>query len=414
MFKRYGRVVSASGITLSATGLALSIGDVVKVKTKSGHIYGEVIGVFGDSTNIMVYGNTDRISVDSIVYGVQDFRNYVISDQMLGSVVNCFGEGLLENVNFTDTMPLGHNKLAFSNRAAVSEILDVGVSAINSMITVGKGQRLGIFAGSGVGKSVLQTMIAKNVDADICVCALIGERSREVIDFVEKTLNAETRKKTIVVSAPADTSPLEKIRATEYAMRIAEHYRDTGKDVVLLYDSLTRYAHALRAVGLANNEPPTMKGYPPSVFTVLPQFVERSGNARSGSITSLFTVLMDGDDETDPVVDSARAILDGHIMLSRELAAKGVYPAIDISKSISRCMTDLHDDTTLAKANRVKSLYSTYKQNEELLAMGAYQKGANSDLDDAIRLFPAIMNIVKQKPSEVRNINFTRQQLFSF
>jgi flagellum-specific ATP synthase len=308
---------------------------------------------------------------------------------------------------------LSPGSLGFSDRASVSEPLDVGVAAINGLLTLGKGQRIGVMAGSGVGKSVLLSMIAKNTDADVCVCALVGERSREVIDFVEKTLTEITRKKTVIVSAPADSSPLKKIRATEYAMRIAEYYSSKGKDVVMLFDSLTRYAHALREVGLAAGEPPTMKGYPPSVFTKIPQFVERSGNTNSGSITSVFTVLMDGDDENDPVVDSARAILDGHIMLSRKIASRGQFPAIDVSRSVSRCMSDVVDEASFDKSIKIKQMLSVYADNEELLSMGAYQEGGNPELDMSIKKMPAIMAMLKQKPSEVRNMAISRQYMYS-
>ncbi|MFD3303808.1 FliI/YscN family ATPase [Alteromonas macleodii] len=412
IFTPYGSITKAKGLTVHVSGLLLAVGDICVVDSVNHKTDAEVIGIDGVESILMVYDNIGKVSVGSIVYKKSFANSYDYCDEYLGNVLDCFGESDTCHVS-QNARPLSARKLKFSDRASVSEPLDVGIAAINGLLTLGKGQRVGVMAGSGVGKSVLQTMIAKNTQADICVCALIGERSREVIDFVEKTLTEETRRKTIVVSAPADSSPMKKLRAGEYAVRIAEKYAEEGKDVVLLFDSLTRYAHALREVGLAAGEPPTSKGYPPSVFTKLPQLVERSGNTKNGSISSVYTVLMDGDDENDPVVDSARAILDGHIMLSRKLASQGHYPAIDITKSVSRCMADLVDEQTLHKVHTVKRWLSLYAENEEFLAMGAYQPGGRPDLDEAIRKVDAVKNMVCQRPTDVRNMNLSRQYLYS-
>lgn len=413
IFTKYGHVVKATGLTVHVSGIELSVGDVCIVNSGKHSTEAECIGILANEAILMVYKDIGRISVDSVVYQKHNATEYLYSDDMLGEVVDCFGNVESEDKSFSTLASLTARKLKFSERSSVHDALDVGVGAINGLLTLGKGQRVGILAGSGVGKSVLMSMIAKNTDADICVCALIGERSREVIDFIEKTLDEKSRKKTIIVSAPADSSPLKKVRATEYAMRIAEKYSKEGQDVVLLFDSLTRYAHALREIGLASGEPPTTKGYPPSVFTKLPQLVERSGNTKSGSISSIYTVLMDGDDENDPVVDSARAILDGHIVLSRKLASKGHYPAIDVTKSVSRCMADIVPQSTLEKAMSVKQMLSVYSENEELLAMGAYQAGGNPVLDESIRKMPAIENMLKQRPAEIRNLNLSNQFLYS-
>jgi len=413
VFTPYGKVIKAAGLTVHARGVNLSVGDVCMVKGIGQETYGEVIALDGDISIIMVFDSIGHVSTSSIVYKVDGFDKFYYSENMLGCVVDAFGEVLSDDLISPSNIELKSERLRFSERASVSEHLDVGVAAINGLLTLGKGQRVGVMAGSGVGKSVLLSMIAKNTKAEICVCALIGERSREVIDFIEKTLTEVTRKTTIIISAPADSSPLKKIRATEYAMRIAEYYSSKGKDVVMLFDSLTRYAHALREVGLAAGEPPTMKGYPPSVFTKIPQLVERSGNTKNGSVTSVFTVLMDGDDENDPVVDSARAILDGHIMLSRKIASRGQFPAIDIAGSVSRCMSDVVDAASFEKSLKVKQMLSIYAENEELLSMGAYQAGGNPDLDLSIKKMPAILAMLKQKPDEIRNMAISRQYMYA-
>jgi flagellum-specific ATP synthase len=413
-FVKFGYVVEASGLSIVVSGLSLAVSNICKVVSGDEELFAEVIGFRGSDSVLMVYETITNISTLSIVYKVDSLTDMYVSDEMLGGVYDAFGKSLLTESFVTKDFPLHKKERTFRERRSVDEPIDVGVSSINALMTLGKGQRVGIMAGSGVGKSVLMSMIAKNASSQICVCALIGERSREVIDFIEKTLDENTRKTTIIISAPADSSPLKKIRATEYAARISEHYASQGKDVVLLFDSLTRYAHALREVGLAAGEPPTMKGYPPSVFTVLPQLVERSGNFSKGSITSLYTVLMDGDDENDPIVDSARSILDGHILLSRKIASRGIYPAIDISKSISRCMPDIVDPVSMDKSIKVKEYYSLYSENEELLSMGAYKEGGNPDLDVAIKKMPAILNLLKQKPTETRKFPLSQQMLYMF
>lgn len=413
-FVKFGRVKEATGLTVIVVGLSLAVGDICTIVSGVAELNAEVIGFREGDAILMVYETISKISAESIVYKVDALRDFYVSDGMLGGVYDSFGNSLLSEHAVSGGTLVAKKDWSFSERRTVDSAIDVGVSSINALMTLGKGQRVGIMAGSGVGKSVLMSMIAKNSVADVCVCALIGERSREVIDFIEKTLDEDTRKNTIIITAPADSSPLKKIRATEYAARISEYYASQGKDVVLLFDSLTRYAHALREVGLAAGEPPTMKGYPPSVFSVLPQLVERSGNFKNGSITSLYTVLMDGDDENDPVVDSARSILDGHIMLSRKIASRGIYPAIDITRSISRCMPDIVDEVTLEKSMRVKELYGIYTENEELLSMGAYKEGGNSDLDEAIKKMPAILSILKQKPKESRKLSLSKQMIYAF
>ncbi len=280
-------------------------------------------------------------------------------------------------------------------------MLDVGVRAINALLTVGRGQRMGLFAGSGVGKSVLLGMMARFTQADIIVVGLIGERGREVKDFIENILGAEGLQRAVVVAAPADVSPLLRMQGASYATRIAEYYRDLGRNVLLIMDSLTRYSMAQREIALAIGEPPATKGYPPSVFAKLPALVERAGNGKNGgSVTAFYTVLTEGDDQQDPIADSARAILDGHIVLSRSLAESGHYPAIDIEASISRAMTELIEKSHYRKIQRFKQLTSAYQRNRDLINVGAYAAGSDPMLDEAIQLFPYMAKFLQQDIDE--------------
>lgn len=287
-------------------------------------------------------------------------------------------------------------------RAPIDSVLDVGVRAINGLLTVGRGQRMGLFAGSGVGKSVLLGMMARYTRADIIVVGLIGERGREVKEFIEHNLGAEGLARSVVVAAPADVSPLLRLQGAAYAARLAEHFRDQGQDVLLIMDSLTRYAMAQREIALAIGEPPATKGYPPSVFAKLPALVERTGmgapgpNGKAGSITAFYTVLAEGDDQQDPIADSARAILDGHVVLSRSLAEAGHYPAIDIEASISRAMTSLISQQQFNMVRRFKQVLSRYQRNRDLISVGAYVPGADPQLDDAIARYPRLEAYLQQ------------------
>ena len=281
-------------------------------------------------------------------------------------------------------------------RRAISEPLDVGVRAINALTTLGKGQRLGLFAGSGVGKSTLLGMLTRNTQADIIVVALVGERGREVRDFVDETLGPEGLKRAIIVATPADQSPLMRVNGAWRATAIAEYFRDQGMNVLLLMDSLTRFAQAQREIGLAAGEPPVSRGYTPSVFSLLPRLVERAGNNQHGSITAIYTVLVEGDDLDDPIADASRAILDGHIVLSRKLADEGVFPAIDVSASISRAMVSLVDEGHYAGLQVIKEHIATYHANRDLITIGAYQRGSDPRIDAAIAAYPQIMELLRQ------------------
>jgi flagellum-specific ATP synthase len=301
------------------------------------------------------------------------------------------------------------------SRAPITQSLDVGIRAINALLTVGRGQRMGLFAGSGVGKSVLLGMMARYTEAEVIVVGLIGERGREVKEFIEQILGEEGLRRSVVVAAPADVSPLMRMQGAAYATSIAEYFRDQGKHVLLIMDSLTRYAMAQREIALAIGEPPVTRGYPPSVFARLPQLVERAGNGveGGGSITAFYTVLAEGDDQQDPIADAARAILDGHIVLTRSLADAGHYPAIDIEQSISRAMVNLIKPTHLEQIRRFKQLYSRYQRSRDLISVGAYVSGTDPLLDQAISLYPKLENFLQQNLDQRADYESSSRDLYS-
>jgi flagellum-specific ATP synthase len=298
-------------------------------------------------------------------------------------------------------------------RGAINQTLDTGIKALNTCLTIGRGQRIGLVAGSGVGKSVLLGMLTRNTEADVVVIGLIGERGREVQEFIHQTLGKEGLAKSVVVAAPANISPVLRLKATNLTHLIAEYFRDRGQNVLMLCDSLTRVAHAQREIGLAIGEPPTAKGYPPSVFALLPRLIERAGVGRNGhgSITAVYTVLAEGDDRSDPIVDIARASLDGQVMLSRQLADAAHYPAIDLAGSISRVMTNLVSPALLNAANRFRRLWTLYQQNQDLIQVGAYEAGTNADLDEAIRLRPGMEALLQQSSDDSVSIEDSHKML---
>ena len=328
-----------------------------------------------------------------------------VGEALLGRVIDGLGDPLdeLDRPICDDKYMLDGSSLNPFKRRPITEILDVGIRNINALLTIGSGQRVGIIAGSGVGKSVLLSMITRNTTADVIVIALIGERGREVASFTKEILSSQSHEKVVIVAVPADRSPLLRIQGAKRATAICEYFRDQGKNVLLIMDSLTRVAHAQREVGLSLGEQPTSRGYPPSVISLLPTLVERTGTSAStnGAITAIYTVLADGDDViSDPVVDSARAILDGHIVLSRELAQQGIYPAIDVVQSISRLMTDIVDDEQIKNSKRLRRLISKYQENRDLVLMGGYVQGQDQDLDTALGLWPDILTFLQQEQSE--------------
>lgn len=396
-----GRITRSVGLTLEAIGLNVSVGRQCEVIAGDNRrIEAEVVGFAGDKVFLMPIKRVEGLQPGARVIPIATQQGMRIGPQLLGRVVNGIGQpldgkGPLVGDEYLDFTPHEINPL---QRHPISEPLDVGVRAINALITVGRGQRLGLFAGSGVGKSVLMGMMTKFTTADIVVVGLVGERGREVKEFIDHILGAEGLRRAVVVASPADDAPLMRLRASQLSSRIAEYYRDQGKNVLLLMDSLTRFAQAQREIALAIGEPPATKGYPPSVFAKIPQLVERAGNAAEGegSITAFYTVLTEGDDLQDPIADAARAILDGHVVLSRKLAEEGTYPAIDVESSISRAMQNIVSEEHLKMMQRFKQLSSRYQQNRDLIAIGAYTPGADPETDLAIERFPHLRAFIQQ------------------
>jgi len=396
-----GRLTRMVGLTLEAVGCRAAIGGQCDVISTSGdHIEAEVVGFSGESLYLMPTGDIRGLEQDARVVPTGRVCEAVVGDGLLGRVIDGAGRPLDGKGPLVsdERRPLTGETVNPLARSGIVEPLDVGVRAINSLLTVGRGQRLGLFAGSGVGKSVLLSMMTRYTNADVTVVALIGERGREVKEFVENNLGEEGLSKAVVVAVPADNAPLRRMHGAMLATSIAEYFRDQGLQVLLLMDSLTRFAQAQREIGLAINEPPATKGYPPSVFAKLPQLVERAGNGLKGggSITAFYTVLTEGDDQNDPIADAARAILDGHVVLSRQLADSGHYPAIDIEASISRAMNDIITPEHRAAAAAFKKPYSIYQQNRDLISVGAYQAGGDEQIDVAIEAMPLLQQFLQQ------------------
>ena len=399
-----GKLTRVIGLTMEAVGLKAPLGCECVVTSDTGESFeAEVVGFNQDKVFLMPVKSVVGIQAGARVTPKRKQAKSVIGSGLLGRVINGLGQPLDGLGNIKENNEVFDNSLINPlDRAPISEPLDVGIRAINSLITVGKGQRMGLFAGSGVGKSVLLGMMTRFTTADVVVVGLIGERGREVKEFIEHSLGKEGLNKSVVVASPADDSPLMRLRASQLASEIAEYYRDQGKSVLLLMDSLTRYAQAQREIALAIGEPPATKGYPPSVFAKIPQLVERAGNGKEGegSITAFYTVLTEGDDLQDPVADSARAILDGHIVLSRQLAEEGLYPAIDVEASISRAMTQIVDQKHLQALQRFKQLLSRFKKNRDLVSIGAYVRGSDPETDLALDIYPTLVDFIRQDLSE--------------
>ncbi|MBQ3388552.1 MAG: FliI/YscN family ATPase [Thermoguttaceae bacterium] len=398
-----GSVVSTKGLTVSATGFPAPIGALAQIKQAGGEpIPAEVVGFRDDITLLCSYSDLNGIRRGTRVEMVQTVPRLRVGDELLGRVVNAFGETLDDQPK-----PFLSHRLRYDRRPPdpctrprIDTVLSTGIRAIDGFLTVGQGQRIGIFAGSGVGKSMTLGMMTRYTDADVIVIGLIGERGREVNDFIERNLGPEERRKSVVVVSTSSEPALMRVRAAQAAMTIAEYFRDRGKNVLFLIDSVTRYAMALREIGLAAGEPPTTKGYPPSVFSAIPQLVERAGRAQTGSITAFITVLIEGDDKDDPIGDALRGLLDGHIWLSRKLSTRGHYPAIDPLESISRLMPDICTPRHLEAVNAVRRLLGVYAENEDLITVGAYHTGTNPEIDRAIRLKPAIDAWLCQRTDE--------------
>ncbi|MCL1846230.1 MAG: flagellar protein export ATPase FliI [Defluviitaleaceae bacterium] len=402
--RKLGKVSQVVGLTIESIGPDVNIGQTCLIKAgKYGDaVLSEVVGFKNNNILLMPLGNMQGVGPGNLVEAQERPITVDVSDSLLGRVLDGLGcpmdgkppieDGIVHNVTNPAPNPL--------TRDRIDTPLMLGVKAIDGLLTIGKGQRVGIFSGSGVGKSTLMGMIARNTKADINVIALVGERGREVREFIEKDLGEEGLRRSVLVVATSDTPALVRLKAAEVATSIAEYFREQGKDVMLLMDSLTRYAMAQREVGLAIGEPPVSRGYTPSVFATIPRLLERAGNSDKGSITGLYTVLVDGDDLTEPVTDTARSVLDGHIVLSRKIANRNHYPSIDVLASVSRCMSDIVEKEHKDAANNFKKSMAVYANSEDLINIGAYVRGSSEEIDEAISKHGAVNEFLTQETDE--------------
>jgi flagellum-specific ATP synthase len=414
--QRSGTLVRLVGLTLETRGIMAPLGACCEVIGKEGHrVEAEVVGFNDKTLYLMPFTDPVGVGPGDTVRVMTNSGQVSLGNELLGRVID--GRGVPIDgkpmPHLPDQLSLLGCPLNPMERGPIDQILDVGVKAINGALTIGRGQRIGLVAGSGVGKSVLLGMLTRFTKADIVVIGLIGERGREVQAFIHESLGEEGLAKSVVIAAPANVSPVLRLKATHMTHVIAEYFRDQGKNVLMLCDSLTRVAHAQREIGLAIGEPPTAKGYPPSVFALLPNLIERGGVGRHGhgSITSIYTVLAEGDDGNDPIVDIARASLDGQVMLSRRLADQAHYPAIDLNGSISRVMQTLVSADELKQSNKLRRLWSVYQQNADLVQVGAYESGSNPELDEAIRVREQMIDFLRQDMDKGEDYAMTRSKL---
>ncbi len=415
-YKWYGKVTRVVGLTIESKGPQASIGDLCYIivgKTNKIKVKAEVVGFRDEYVLLMPLNGTMEIAPGSLVEATGKPLEIKVGTGLIGKVIDGCGQLLTH-----EELPKGLTSFPTDNnppnpllRPRIHEKMSLGVRAIDSLFTVGKGQRIGIFAGSGVGKSTLLSMLAKNSAADVNVIALIGERGREVKDFIERDLGEEGLSKTVLVVATSDQPALMRIKGAMTATAVAEYFRNQGLNVNLMMDSVTRFAMAQREIGLAIGEPPTSKGYTPSVFAMLPKLLERSGTDAKGSITAFYTVLVDGDDMNEPIADAVRGILDGHLVLDRKLANKGQFPAINVLKSISRVMADIIDDQHRQAADQVRQYLSTYDDNEDLINIGAYKRGSSKEIDEAIKMHPTIISFLKQATTEETTVDQSIKRL---
>ena len=401
--KRYGKVSTVIGTIIECTGLEACVGEIFGIHTITGKVVeAEVVGLQEERTLLMPYDRVEGMKSGCLVESFGQALTVPVGEEMLGRVVDA-NASPIDNLGPIQTS--GHQEVQNSppaplQRNRINDVMFTGIRALDSMNTIGSGQRVGLFAGSGVGKSVTLGMIAKHSEADVNVIALIGERGREVQEFIEDTLGEEGMKRSVVVAVTSDMAAMSRIKGAFTATAIAEYFRDQGKNVLLMMDSVTRVAMAQREIGLASGEPPTTKGYTPSVFAILPKLLERAGKTGIGSITGIYTVLVDNDDMNEPIADAVRSILDGHIVLSRRLAHKNHYPAIDILESISRVMPNIVTDEQRAVSMKARELLATYREAEDLVNIGAYVKGSNPKIDEAIRKHPKLESFLIQDMNE--------------
>jgi flagellum-specific ATP synthase len=413
-----GKLARVAGMTLEATGCAAALGSRCLIEGRLGEqVEAEVVGFAGDRLFLMPTSGLSGVMPNARVIPTRSSAQATVGAGLLGRVIDGAGKPLDARgpILCDERVPLEGLSVNPLMRQPIHEPLDVGVRSINALFTAGRGQRLGLFAGSGIGKSSLLAMMTRFTRADVIVVGLIGERGREVKEFVEDNLGAEGLRRSVVVATPSDSSPLMRIHGAWLATAIAEYFRKQGRDVLLLMDSLTRFAQAQREIGLAIGEPPATKGYPPSVFARLPQLVERAGTGVSGtgSITAFYTVLAEGDDEHDPIVDAARAILDGHIMLSREIAEGGIYPPVDVEPSVSRSMVRVAQPSHLQAAQRFREIYSYYVRHRDLITVGAYRPGGDPQLDRAVQLWPQMEAFLNQDLNRPVSLNSSIAELQS-
>lgn len=410
-----GKVSKVIGLTVEVEGINAFVGELCIIyNNKDDEVKCEVVGFKEDAIILMPLGELVGVGPGCKVIAKGVPLNVRCSDELLGKILDGLGnpidgEAILSGENYS----LFNEPPDPMKRPRIKNIMPTGVRAIDGFLTCGEGQRIGIFAGSGVGKSTTLGMMARAAKADVNVIALIGERGREVLDFIERDLGEEGMKKSVLVCATSDKSPLVRIKGALTATSIAEYFRDKGKKVLLMMDSVTRFAMAQREVGLAIGEPPAQKGYTPSVFAMLPKLMERTGMSEKGSITAFYTVLVDGDDFNEPIADTVRGILDGHIVLSRQLAHKNHYPAIDILNSISRLMKEISSEEQIAAASKARDILANYKEAEELINIGAYEEGSNKDIDTAIKYIDKVNSYLKQNVNEVSDFNISKENLIN-
>lgn len=407
-----GKIDQIVGMTVEASGLSCNIGDVCNISIDHGEktVPAEVVGFKNNKVLLMPYYDIDGIGSNSYVSNTGEKLKVKMSDDLIGRTVDPLGnpmDGKGEIVG-NRYYPINGEPSNPMQRPPIEESLEFGVKAIDGMLTIGKGQRMGIFAGSGVGKSTLMGMIARNISAEVNVIALIGERGREVLEFINRDLGPEGMKRSVLVIATSDQSAMMRSKCALTATAIAEYFKDQGKDVLIMMDSLTRYCMAQREIGLSIGEPPVARGYTPSIYAALPKLLERSGNFENGSITGIFTVLVEGDDSNEPISDTVRGIIDGHIMLSRKVAMKNHYPAIDVLASISRLMSTIASPEHKEIAGKIRHTMSLYQENQDLISIGAYKRGTNPELDEAIAKMPLINEFLQQAV----DTRFTREETF--
>lgn len=415
LFSRTGKIENIVGMSIEASGGRGAIGDICRIYSaeSNSQILAEVVGFKSDKMLLMPYENMNGLAPGNFVRNTGRRLRLQVGDFLRGRIINAMGKP----IDGLEPFPEGESYYVDSpyinplTRPPIRERVDFGVRAIDSTLTIGKGQRVGIFAGSGVGKSTLMGMIARNVKTDINVIALVGERGREVLEFVQKDLGEEGMKRSVLVVATSDQPAMLRMKCPSVATAIAEYFRDQGLNVLLMMDSLTRFAMAQREIGLAVGEPPVARGYTPSIYAELPKLLERSGNFEKGSITAVYTVLVEGDDTNEPIADTVRGILDGHIVLSRKLANANHFPAIDVSASISRLMTEIVTPEHRKLSGKLRDILSIYEKNEDLIAIGAYKSGTNPKLDYAITKIDSINNFLKQGINETFSYDESLKQL---